>query len=251
MKILSEVMFCVLIVVSSFIYADDTTNAPAPEAEKVQEQAQTQAPAETQTAPAEKTEPVTPAVQPKQESEKDKAAAEYDIKLRSLEEKINSLKDKIFRSKQRLAILQETVLTGSIAGSSVAVIHKNSVGSIFKLISAVYYLDDAVIYKKIDAPDELAKKEIRIYDAAVIPGPHHLSVYYIFRGAGFGFFSYMKGYSYQLKSGYSFSVDEGNLVEIVASPMDNGATFNIDDRLYVSFTMSRRMFESTNEMENK
>lgn len=47
----------------------------------------------------------------------------YNLKLRTLEEKINSLKDRIFRSKQRLAVLQETILSGTIAGARATITH--------------------------------------------------------------------------------------------------------------------------------
>lgn len=175
----------------------------------------------------------------------------YNLKLRTLEEKINSLKDKIFRSKQRLAILQETVLSGTIAGSRATIIHKNDVGNTFKLISAIYYLDDAPIFRKIDVPEELDKKEIVVFDGSIVPGPHHLSVFYVFAGKGFSVFSYMKGYSFKMKAGHSFNVEEGNLVEIIASPKDKGASHNIDNRLYTYFNVIKKMFEEKTENQEQ
>lgn len=167
----------------------------------------------------------------------------YNLKLRTLEEKINSLKDRIFRSKQRLAILQETVLSGTIAGSRATITHKNEVGSAFKLVSVIYYLDDAPVFRKIDVPEELQKKEIVVFDGSIVPGPHHISVFYVFAGKGYGFFSYMKGYTFKMKAGHSFNVEEGNLVEIVISPKDRGASYKLDNRLFTSFNISKRMFE--------
>ena len=175
----------------------------------------------------------------------------YNIKLRNLEEKINSLKDKIFRSKQRLAILQETVLSGSIAGARATIIHKNEVGRAFNLVSVVYYLDEAPVYKKIDKPEELEKKEIVVFDGSVVPGPHHLSVYYVFKGRGYYIFSYMKGYTFKMKAGHSFNVDEGNLMEITVVPKDKGSSVKVENRLMVSFDVKKKMYEQKAGREEK
>ncbi len=173
----------------------------------------------------------------------------YNIKLRNLEENINSLKDKIFRSKQRLAILQETVLSGSIAGARAKIIHKNNVGHAFRLVSAIYYLDDAPVFKRINQPGELAQPEITVFEGSVVPGPHHISAYYVYEGKGFGIFSYMKGYTLKIKSGHSFIVEEGNIVEVKVSPGDKGSSRKIDERLYISFDVSKRMYQAQFDSE--
>ena len=194
-----------------------------------------------------------------EESEEGKNEAEageqveqgYNIKLRNLEEKINSLKDKIFRSKQRLAILQETVLSGSIAGARATIIHSNKVGGAFKLVSMVYYLDEAPVYKKIDKPEELEDEEIVVFDGSVVPGPHHLSVYFVYKGKGYYIFSYMKGYTFKMRAGHSFNVDEGNLMEITVTPKDKGSSVKVDNRLMVSFDVKKKMYEQKSEKEKK
>ena len=180
------------------------------------------------------------------EGEKNKeidSEQDYNLKLRNLEEKINSLKDKIFRSKQRLSILQETVLSGSIAGARLTITHSNQVGKAFRLVSAIYYLDEAPVYKNLEESAELNSGEIVVFDGSVVPGPHHISVFLVYQGRGFGFFSYMKGYSFKMKTGHSVNVEEGNLIEVTVSPQDKGAAVNIDNRLYISFDVSRKMFE--------
>jgi len=179
--------------------------------------------------------------------EKEPEEQGYNIKLRNLEEKINSLKDKIFRSKQRLAILQETVLSGSIAGARATIVHKNEVGRAFKLVSVIYYLDEAPVYKKIDKPEELEKDEIVVFDGSVVPGPHHLSVYYVYKGRGYVIFSYMKGYTFKMKAGHSFNVDEGNLMEITVTPKDRGSSVKVENRLSVSFDVKKKMYEQKSD----
>lgn len=199
--------------------------------------------------------PVVKKEEAKPEEEAPKAAEddqEFNIKLRNLEEKINSLKDKIFRAKQRLSILQETVLSGAIAGARASVVHKNTdVGSTFKLVSMIYYLDDAPIYKKIDSQQELEKPEIVVFDGSVVPGPHHVSVYLVYEGRGFGIFSYMEGYSLKLKAGYSFNVEEGQIVEVSSMPKDKGSTVKLDNRLYMSFDVGKKMYEKKSDDNEK
>jgi len=169
--------------------------------------------------------------------------SEFNLKMRNLEEKINSLKDKVFRAKQRLAILQETVLSGALAGARASVVHLNDVGDAFDLISVVYYLDEAPIYKWVEGGVAELKSEMSVFDGSVVPGPHHLSVYLVFRGKGYGVFSYMEGYTFKLKAGYSFNVEEGQLVEVSTTAMDRGSLVKLDNRLYISFDIDKKAYE--------
>ena len=233
------------------------TEAPAekaPEAapaEASAEQAPEAAPEAAPAAPAENA--VKPAEEPKVEEAKDPAKTSkenteneqgYNLKLRALEEKIDSLKDKIFKSKQRLAILQETVLGGTVGGSTVTVIHKNTVGALFKLVSAVYYLDDKPIFKKVDLPEELEESEFQVYDAAVVPGPHRVSVYFVYVGKGYGVFSYLKDYSIKINADNSFTLEEGDIVEVEVSAFDKGGMYSFDNRIGVAFAVDKNTFEN-------
>ena len=229
--------------------------APAAEAAPAAESAQEAAPAEA----AQKDAPVEVAEQPAAEepkSEEPKAeepaktapAAEdeqgYNLKLRALEEKIDTLKDKIFKSKQRLAILQETVLGGTVGGSTVTMIHNNEVGDLFKLVSAVYYFDDKPIFKKVDLPEELVEKEIQVYDAAVVPGPHRISVYFVYEGKGYGVFQYLKDYSIKVTADQSFTLEEGDIVEIDVTAFDKGGMYSFENRIGVELKVNKNTFEN-------
>ena len=171
----------------------------------------------------------------------------YNLKLRALEEKIDTLKDKIFKSKQRLAILQETVLGGTVGGSTVTIVHNNEVGNLFKLVSAVYYFDDKPVFKKVDLPEELEEKEIQVYDAAVVPGPHRISVYFVYIGKGYGVFSYLKEYSIKVTADQSFSLEEGDIVEIEANAFDKGGMYSFENRIGVELKVNKNTFENAQE----
>ncbi len=221
--------------------AEKPAEAKPAEAEKP---AAEPAPAEPAAQPAvEEPKAQEPAKEPEKAAEKDDEQG-YNLKLRALEEKIDSLKDKIFKSKQRLAILQETVLGGTVGGSTVTVIHRNDAGSLFRLVSAVYYFDDKPIFKQVDLPEELEEKEFQVYDTAVVPGPHRISVYYVFSGKGYGFFSYMKDYSVKISADHSFTLEEGDIVEVEVSAVDKGSMHNFDNRIGVSFTVNKNTFEN-------
>ena len=141
----------------------------APAAEPAQEAAaQENAPAEAAPETAEQPAAEEPkAEEPAaEEPAKTAPAAEdeqgYNLNLRALEEKIDTLKDKIFKSKQRLAILQETVLGGTVGGSTVTIVHNNEVGDLFKLVSAVYYFDDKPFSKRLTFRKSSRKRKFRL-----------------------------------------------------------------------------------------
>jgi|GEM_PF-2493136 Predicted membrane protein len=236
--------------------------APAENAQETApvETAQEAAPAENapeaapaqETAPAEKPVAEEPKVQePAKTAQGSDDEQGYNLKLRALEEKIDTLKDKIFKSKQRLAILQETVLGGTVGGSTVTIIHRNEVGDLFKLVSAVYYFDDKPIFKKVDLPEELEEKEFQVYDSAVVPGPHRVSVYYVYEGKGYGFFSYLKAYSLKVSADHSFTLEEGDIVEVEVSAIDKGGMYDFEHRIGVQFEVSKNTFENRDSAQEE
>jgi len=175
---------------------------------------------------------------------------QFSIKLRTLEERINSLKDKIFRAKQKLSILHETVLSGTIAGARATITHQNDVGRAFSLVSMIYHRDDAPAFKRINAPDELKQNTIVVFDGSLVPGPHHVSVYLLYKGRGFGFFSYMKGYDLKVQSGRSFNVVEGTISEMFITVKDKGSVAKLKDRLYLQFESQQKDFAVEIEDDN-
>ena len=59
----------------------------------------------------------------------------------------------------------------------------------------------------------------------VAPGPHQLSVLYIYKGRPWGVFRYMKGYTFRVESGYDFNVEEGKAAELVVTAAEEGNFF--------------------------
>ena len=146
--------------------------------------------------------------------------AQYNLKLRDIEERVNSLKEQVFQSKARLLQLQEVVLQGAITGAKARLVHYNDMGSSFKLVRAQYALDGTPIFNRTDSGDgELADlEEMEIFNGAISPGNHQISVFLEYEGHGYGLFSYLKAYRFKLRSSYTLTAEEGKAttVRIVA-----------------------------------
>jgi hypothetical protein len=164
----------------------------------------------------------------------------YTVRLRSLEKNVNELKEQIFRTKARLNILKETVLGGVIGASRAIIRHKNEMGSSFRLIKAVYALDGVQIYSKSDDTGRLAEMtEFDIYNGAIQPGSHTLTVLMLYQGNGFGVFSYLKGYKFTAKSSHTFVAGEAKTTGITVVGYEKGnMTTKMEDRPQVDFRVN-------------
>jgi hypothetical protein len=164
----------------------------------------------------------------------------YTVRLRSLEKNVNELKEQIFRTKARLNILKETVLGGVIGASRAIIRHKNEMGSSFRLIKAVYALDGVQIYSKADDTGRLAEMtEFDIYNGAIQPGSHTLTVLMLYQGNGFGVFSYLKGYKFTARSSHTFVAGEAKTTSITVVGYEKGnITTKMEDRPQVDFRVN-------------
>ncbi len=181
--------------------------------------------------------------EPQQSSEKAAAPAQTaeeqnDLKVRTLEERVSDLKDKIFRTKARLMNLQEMVIGGDItSGSKAVLVHKNEMGSSFYLESVAYALDGAPVYSKVDVDGDLEKREeFEIFNGRIVPGNHQISVQLIYRGHGYGLFSYLEGYKFKVQSSYTFNAEPGkvNTIKVVGFER-GGLTAELKDRPAVRY----------------
>jgi hypothetical protein len=164
----------------------------------------------------------------------------YTVRLRSLEKDVNELKEQIFRTKARLNLLKETVLGGVIGASRAVIRHKNEMGSSFRLVKAVYALDGVQIYSRVDETGRLAEMtEFDIYNGAIQPGSHTLSVSMMYQGNGFGVFSYLKGYKFNVKSSHTFVAGEAKTTGITVVGYEKGnITTKMDDRPQIDFRVN-------------
>ena len=133
------------------------------------------------------------------------------------------------------------MLHGVIAGARATITHKNEMGSMYTPVRYVYALDGAEIYAATDETGKLAeKKEIQVFDGAIVPGNHTLSVQMIYQGNGYGLFSYLKGYRFTAKSSHTFTAGEGKQLQlkVVGYEKGNPVTTDPKDRPSVDFRES-------------
>jgi hypothetical protein len=149
--------------------------------------------------------------------------ATYAVRLRDLEQRVDELKDQIRRSHTRLALLSDTILGGGAAGSRAEVQFKDEMSSAFLLTHALFVIDNQVQYNKQDDSGALAdQKEIPIYTGSVPPGDHTIQVALTFQGNGYGVFSYLRGYKFEVKSSHAFTAVEGKVLEVIATAFEKG-----------------------------
>jgi len=147
----------------------------------------------------------------------------YAVRLRDLEQRVDDLKDQIRRSHTRLALLSDTILGGGAAGSRSEIEFKNEMSSAFQLTKALFVLDGQIQYNRQDDSGALAdQNNIPIYTGSVPPGDHTIQVALTFQGNGFGVFSYLRGYKFQVKSSHSFTAIEGKALTVTATAYEKG-----------------------------
>jgi hypothetical protein len=171
----------------------------------------------------------------------------YTVRLRSLERNVNDLKEQVFRVKARLNLLKETVLGGVIGASRCVIRHKNDMGGQFRLVKVVYALDGVQILSKADESGRLSEMtEFDVYNGAIQPGSHTITVQLVYGGSGFGVFSYLKNYKWNVRSSNTFVAADGKATLVTVVGYEKGGiTTNIDEKPAVDFRVSTMNPEGT------
>ncbi len=161
----------------------------------------------------------------------------YAVRLRDLERKIDELKEQIRRSHTRLSLLSDTILSGGGSGSRAIIRFKNDLSDAFRITRALFVLDGAVQYNKTDQSGALSDQdEIPIFNGSIPPGDHTLQVLVNLQGNGYGVFSYLRGYKFEVRSSHSFSAVEGKTVTLDALAYEKGSvTTPLEERPAVRY----------------
>ena len=158
--------------------------------------------------------------------------ATYAVRLRDLEQRIDDLKEQIRRSHTRLSLLSDTILSGGGAGSRASIQFKNELSSAFRITRVLVVLDGAVQYNKTDQSGSLSEQpEIPIFNGSIPPGDHTVQVLVNLQGNGYGVFSYLRGYKFEVRSSHSFTAVEGKTVQLqVLAYEKGGVTTPLEER---------------------
>ena len=164
--------------------------------------------------------------------------ATYSVRLRDLEQRIDELKEQIRRSHTRLSLLSDTILGGGVAGSRAEIQFQNEMSGAFRLTRAVFVLDGAVQYNKADESGLLSEQPtLPIYTGSIPPGDHTLQVLLQLQGNGYGVFSYLRGYRFEVRSSHSFTAVEGKTTQLQAIAYEKGGvTTPLEERPAVRYT---------------
>ncbi len=172
----------------------------------------------------------------------------FTTRVKTLEEQVVDLKEKIFRTKARLLLLQETVLGGDLSSGARAVIfHRNEMGAQFILESVAYALDGAPIFTKVDAAGDLDKREeFEIFNGRIVPGNHQIAVRMVYRGHGYGIFSYLEGYKFKLQSNQTFNAEAGKVTTLKVVGFEKGGiTSDIKDKPAIRYDITSTRDQAT------
>jgi hypothetical protein len=174
----------------------------------------------------------------------------FATRVKTLEEQVVDLKEKIFRTKARLLLLQETVLGGDLSSGARAVIfHRNEMGSQFVLESVAYALDGAPIFTKVDVNGDLDKREeFEIFNGRIVPGNHQIAVRMVYRGHGYGIFSYLEGYKFKLQSNQTFNAEAGKVTTVKVVGFEKGGiTADIKDKPGIRYDITTAKDQALNK----
>jgi len=103
-----------------------------------------------------------------------------------------------------------------------------------------YFLDGAPLRQEVDGTGKGldVKEEFDLFDGAILPGNHQITVNLVYQGSGFGVFSYMEGYNFKIRSSHTFTAEEGKEVNLkVVSYEQGNATTEMKDRPTVRYDM--------------
>ena len=134
-----------------------------------------------------------------------------------------------------VSLLQDTALGGEIGETRVVISHKNELGDGYLLESAQYLLNEGILLQESDKNGRLSSVQSRVlFEGQMDPGTYHITVDIACRSGGFGVFSYVTAYRYNVASKYTLRVHEGrvNKLDIVVY-QNSDITLQAGERLSV------------------
>ena len=162
---------------------------------------------------------------------------DFNNELLQIEEEVNSMKKNVFQAKATLNLLRELVVQGSSAGSRATIWHVNDLGRTYVVESVSYILDGKSEFVKTDVSGEMnSLDEMMVFEGGIPTGKHTLSVEMRLRGNGYGVFSYVDKYGFNVQSSTVFSSEEGqNCTVRVIAEKKSGFAYSFYERPNIVF----------------
>lgn len=167
----------------------------------------------------------------------DLAPSDFNQELLTLEERVHSLKERVFRAKATLQLLKEIVVQGSTSGARATIWHVDKLGKGYMIESVAYYLDGQGKFSRADTTGQLdADKEFKVFDGAIPAGSHNVTVNLKLRGTGYGIFSYVENYSFNVQASTTFTAERGKSCQVrVVAGQRRGIGRSFTERPNITF----------------
>jgi len=113
----------------------------------------------------------------------------------------------------------------------------NQLGGVFVIQRIVVALDGALRYSKTDTGGGFSdRKSIPLVSGSLPPGDHTLQVMVRLRGSGYGVFSYVNGYKFEVRSHHRFTVAAGKSADFDVVVFEKGGvTLPIEQRPTIGY----------------
>lgn len=154
--------------------------------------------------------------------------------LGAIDHRLQSLRADLDRSSARLQLLLGDDAAG---GARIAITHENHMSPAYRLTRVQYALDGQVVFSHADADGSLAgRARFDVFDGALVPGAHVLTVTLDYLGSGYDVFDYAHGYRYRLHSSTVLSIPPGGDMTLhVVGWEAGGPTAAMSDRPAIRF----------------
>ncbi len=193
---------------------------------------------------AQESKPVDPTVNAQESAA---VGGKFNERIREMQEEVVGLKERVYKTKVRLNLLRERILSNVVAEAWAVITHKNDMGGAFSLDHVLYYMDGKKLFYKQNRDGFLDKhRKIEVFRGNVVPGNHNLSVEMVYNGTG-QVFSYLKGYRFKITSKYTFYASRGRILKLDAVGYEKGGiTYSLEERPAIRFKVTQLPFNKEN-----
>ena len=164
------------------------------------------------------------------------ARAQHSERLRQLQRDTAELRADVGESYRRLMGLTEEIFGDGI-GARVTISQESRVDPFFRLVQVTYALDGQTLMTREGAD---VVEPLEIYDGAIGPGDHTLSVVLRYVGEGHGVIGYLPGYRFTMRSAYQFTAPSDGRLDLTVRPFTRDATVPYTERLGIRFEADER-----------
>jgi hypothetical protein len=158
------------------------------------------------------------------------------VSLKDVEGKVEKLREKVRRQRIFFEAIDGYFFPRGESGSQASVRFENDLSSAFVVTGTAIALDGVVQFEKHDAGGDIGTKPITLFEGRAPVGRHTVQVLVTLQGNGYGVFSYLKDFKYDVRSSHSFTLLEESTMTIDVSTFEKESIVGkLEDRPGVRF----------------